>query len=113
MRAIKKTITADNRGVLIRLLYDDMDVPKDGYRAMDELIDALGLPAHEVHLLMDFRDISADNLPDVTATATRFLVNLPAPHSWKTIVLACSAFPENLAASQRAQSRRYLAANGT
>ena len=81
LRAIKKTITADNRGVLIRLLYDDMDVPKDGYRAMDELIDALGLPAHQVHLLMDFRDISADNLPDVTATATRFLVNLPAPHS--------------------------------
>lgn len=96
LQALAKTVSADNRGVSVRLLYDDMEVLEDGYTAIASLIASLGLSKKEVHLLMDFRDISEESLPAVTAVATRFLANLPTPESWKTIVLACSAFPESL-----------------
>jgi hypothetical protein len=96
LRAVGRTIRKDSRGVSIRLLSDDMEVPIDGYAAVTDLIATLGLSEEEVHLLMDFRDITEDGLPNVTAMATRFLTSLPTPKFWKTVVLACSAFPENL-----------------
>lgn len=96
LNAVRNTISTDMRGVCIRLLYADMEVPKATYSDVRTLIRTLLLPKSEVHLLMDFRSISENDLDDAANIATAFLTNLPNTMDWKTITLSSSGFPENL-----------------
>jgi hypothetical protein len=96
VRATSNTIAVDGRGLCLRLLREDMEDPKRAYDSMNDLLEMLNLPEEKVHLLMDFRDISEETLPDITEISARFLSNLPEHGSWKTLALVCSAFPENL-----------------
>lgn len=94
--AVRNAVSTGKRGVCIRLLYEDMEMPVDTYSDVYDLIQNLGLSKREVHLLMDFRSISENDLHDVADMATSFLANLPSTADWKTITLSSSGFPENL-----------------
>lgn len=96
LSAVRNAILADKRGVCVRLLHEDMETATDTYTSVNDLVGSLGLSKSEVHLLMDFRDISEDNLHDVANIATAFLSGLPNTSDWKTITLSSSGFPENL-----------------
>ncbi len=94
--AVRNTISTDKRGVCIRLLDEDLEIPTGTYNDVDDLIRTLGLSKSSVHLLMDFRSLSENDLYDVADKATDFLANLPDTTDWKTITLSSSGFPENL-----------------
>lgn len=94
--AVRTTISTDKRGVCIRLLHEDIEVPSDTYSNVDVLIRLLGLSKTNVHLLMDFRSIYEKDLRQLIELATDFLSNLPRLKEWLTITLSASGFPENL-----------------
>jgi hypothetical protein len=96
LKAVRNTVSTDRRGVCIRLLCDDMEIPQDTYSDVDTLVRTLGLSKSGVHLLMDFRSIYGNDLNDAADIATTFLANLPNTTDWKTITLSSSGFPENL-----------------
>lgn len=94
--AVKETILSDKRGVSIRLLHEDLEMPTATYSDVEDLIRTLGLTKSSVHLLMDFRSVFKDDLSGVADIATGFLANLPDTNYWNTITLSLSGFPENL-----------------
>jgi len=94
--AVRTAISTDKRGVCIRLLYEDIEVPSDTYSDVEGLLRMLGLSKTNVHLLMDFRSIYQKDLHQLTEMATAFLSNLPRVKDWVTITLSSSGFPENL-----------------
>ena len=94
--AIRNTLSTDKRGVCIRLLDEDLEMPSGTNRDVYELIQTLGLSTNNTHLLMDFRSVSENDILDVADVATDFLASLPGARDWKTIILASSGFPENL-----------------
>jgi len=94
--AVRDAVYTDKRGVCIRLLDEDLSMPIDTYRDVDDLVGTLALPKNNVHLLMDFRSVAENDLDDVANMAIDFLANLPTTNDWKTITLSSSGFPENL-----------------
>lgn len=98
VKAVRNAVAADNRGICVRLLREDMETPRPTYADIDDLTRTLQLSPRQVHLLLDFRDISEGDLYDLAEIATAFLASLPDPSAWKTITVSSSAFPENLGA---------------
>ena len=96
VKAIRTIARADRRGVCMRLLKDDMEIPLDTFSYVDELIGDLGLTKNNIHMLMDFRSLPTDDIDDTTEIATNFLANLPNTPGWQSITLSASGFPENL-----------------
>ena len=94
--SVRNTAFTDKRGICIRLLLEDMEMPSDTYSDVDELIRTLHQSKKSVHLMMDFRNISEKDLYDIADVATGFLANLPDTTAWKSITLASSGFPEHL-----------------
>ena len=96
VNAVKQTVSVDKQGLCIRLLREDMEMPKDTFSGVNDLIRGLQLSNDQIHLLLDFRDITESELPDVAEIAITFLANLPAATAWRTLTLSSSGFPENL-----------------
>lgn len=94
--AAKQIVLIDKRGVSVRLLYDDLEIPTATYSDVNSLTRTLGLTKSEVHLLMDFRSVFENGLSYVADIATDFLANLQNKTDWKTITISLSGFPENL-----------------
>ena len=96
VNAVRVAVYSGKRGVCLRLLQEDLEVPNVTYKDANDLIEILGLSKNNVHLLMDFRQVFNDDLYEATEIATNFLANLPDTADWKTIILSSSGFPENL-----------------
>jgi hypothetical protein len=96
VNAVRTAANTDKRGVCIRLLQEDLEVPNVTYKDANDLIKTLGLSKNNVHLLMDFRQVSNDDFHEASEIAEDFLANLPDTADWKTIILSSSGFPENL-----------------
>jgi hypothetical protein len=96
VNAVRNTVSADKRGVCIRLLDEDLEIPAGTYSNVHDLIQTLGLSKRNIDLLMDFRSIYGNDLADVADIATDFLTNLPNTTEWQTIILTSSGFPESL-----------------
>ena len=94
--SVNDIVSTDNRGVCIRLLSEDMEIAKSTYSEVDEVIRILHLSKSNVHLMIDFRDVSEKNLVEVADVATGFLASLPDTATWKSITLASSGFPQYL-----------------
>ena len=96
VNSVKNAVSIDKRGVCIRLLDDDIEMPLYTYNNVDDLIRILDLLKSDVYLMMDFRNISQNDLYDLAEMATDFLSNLPDIMDWNKIILSSSGFPENL-----------------
>lgn len=96
VNTVRNVVYTDKRGVCIRLLNEDLEMPAETCNYVDDLIQSLGLSESNVHLLMDFRSVSQYELDDFAEIATDFLANLPNVKDWKSITLSSSGFPENL-----------------
>ncbi|WP_319407474.1 beta family protein [uncultured Desulfosarcina sp.] len=96
VNAIRKILSKDKRGLCIRLLEEDIEMPSTSFSDIFDLLTDLKEPIQNVHLLMDFRSIFNKNIRDVADTAANFLNKVRTPSEWATITLSASGFPENL-----------------
>lgn len=85
------------RGVCIRLLFEEVAFPNLG-SAITSIRERLGLPPDACDLVIDFAAISSASLQATATAATAAMNAVPEPHLWRTLTLAGSGFPENLAA---------------
>jgi hypothetical protein len=95
LQLAKKVAAAGGDGVMIRCLWDDV-----GHGTMNEmlayLVGELDIPADRIDLLVDLRTVSADNFAGLEANVTHALGSILNPGSWRSLVVASSAFPRNL-----------------
>lgn len=94
--AIEKTVKADNRGVCIRLLIDDMESTDELEDNLESLLSDLDISYEDAHLLLDFRELKVDEIGMATETAINAIRDLPNINDWCTLTVTASGFPGSL-----------------
>jgi hypothetical protein len=96
-RAVAEAISADGRGACLRLESEDLEEPDDLPEALRTALEALGLAAEEVDLILDLGPIFAEQRW-TAATARLILAAVPDPEIWRSLTLLASSFPLDLSA---------------
>lgn len=86
---------ADGRGVCVRDLATDVIAPSYG-ASLQALLLVLGVPAARVDLIVDMQDVPPNKVVMMQAAATTALTKVARLGAWRSLVLAATAFPENL-----------------
>lgn len=97
-KALRKTVSKDKRGVCVRLLIDDMENLEELEDNLESLIIFLGIKYQDVHLLLDFRELTNDHVSEAIETAVNVIKKLPKINKWKTVTVVASGFPGSLSA---------------
>ena len=94
--AVAQTINIDKRGTALRLQKEDIQDPSSTKASVRDLLAGLKVEEKDVHLILDLRDMSyedlAQNLDDVIA----FLVDFGNLKIWNTVILSASGFPQHM-----------------
>jgi hypothetical protein len=93
----KAIIATDQRGVCIRLLDEDMEDTGSLKDKLQDLQKSLGVARKSVHLLMDFRDVAAEDVERSAEVSIELINTLPGISDYRTLTLAASGFPGSLA----------------
>lgn len=85
-------------GAAVRLEPTDVQSDPDALaRSLDQLLEAIDVTAEAVDLIIDLRGVAAA-FPSFLAQAVEQFINvLPRRDEWRTLTLASSAFPDDLA----------------
>jgi hypothetical protein len=94
--AIASTIAKDKRGVCIRILREDMYLPAKLGAKLKEMLGKLSVSPREVDLILDLRELRADDLRDSLTLLTHTINLLPEIDTWRTLTVAASGFPQDL-----------------
>jgi hypothetical protein len=96
VEAIQKTVKADNKGICIRLLTDDMEDTYELADNIESLLSDLDISYEDAHLMLDFRELKIDKIRVATGTAINVIGKIPHINNWSTLTVAASGFPGSL-----------------
>ena len=88
----------DKRGVCIRLEDEDFEDETTLGTDLGDLLKLLKVPIQEADLVVDFKALGTGQVRTLVMTVRSLLAVLPSVKSWRSLTLAATAFPENLAA---------------
>ncbi len=95
-QAVAQTIKADGRGVLFRLLREDIENIQASSVELKSLLSDLKAKESESHLLLDIRHLEETEISDRLSDVIDFLKNFKGIDKWKSVILAASGFPEHM-----------------
>lgn len=94
--AVEGAVSADQRGICLRLVGEDLEEPEELPEVVEaEVMAALGLKTGEVDLVLDLGSISAEQRW-TGATVRLLLAALPEIGDWRSLTLIASSFPLDL-----------------
>lgn len=94
--AVKDVIRDDNRGVCIRLENEDFEDLLGLGGSLDSLLVFLGISKADADLLLDFRDLTANQTSTVSLAAQSIVSLLPGINDWRSLIFAASGFPATM-----------------
>lgn len=94
--AVSSVVTQDRRGVCLRLIPDEVADATILTRVLT-FLSSLALSPRECDVVLDFRALDADSLPEATANATECLGHL-CRENLRSVIVAGSSFPQHLGA---------------
>jgi hypothetical protein len=86
----------DGRGAVLRLDPEDLGDPTALTASVTGWLQAVGVTAQEVDLVVDFGAITPALAPTVTLAASTVMPTLPYLEDWRSITLASGGFPVDL-----------------
>ena len=95
--AVRDAVRADNLGFCIRIEGEDLADLARLRDTVDNLLEFVALTPRETDLLIDFNEIPAAQVGPMLIAANSVIGSLPYVTEWRTLTLAGSAFPLNLA----------------
>lgn len=99
--SIYNLLKEDINTICIRLLANDIATPSPTNEEIKKILDFLKIRPCDVHLLLDFRDISDLNISEKKEDTINFLKQLNEINAWLTLIVSASSFPENLSGVDR------------
>lgn len=93
---VKRVAGIDNRGVCVRLENEDFKNYDELNDDLTRLLNSLSLNKTSVDLLLDFRQIAANQTASVSLTAQLIISILNEVNEWRSLIFAASGFPINL-----------------
>lgn len=94
--SIYNLLKGDINSVCIRLLAEDIEMSILTNERINEILNMLKIRPCNVHLLLDFREISDVNVSTKINDTINFLKQLIEINAWLTLIVSASSFPENL-----------------
>ncbi len=94
--ACREVIRMDGRGLCLRLQREDFDESDDLASQTSRLLSDLGACEREADLLLDLRAISPADINGQAGDVIAMIDALPQLTSWRSFVLAGTAFPDDL-----------------
>lgn len=94
--AVAKTISADTRGVCIRLLTEDMENPKELRNNLTQMLQTLKVSSEQTHILLDFKELKPKDISLVTKTGVTAINNVPNIAEYGSLIMAATGFPGSL-----------------
>jgi hypothetical protein len=88
--------TAHERGVAIRLELEDFASPRSLGSALVYLLAALSARPETTDLVLDLKEVRADQLTAMTLLVPTLLANLPSVLSWRSLCVVATGFPSDL-----------------
>jgi len=99
--SIHNLLKEDINTICIRLLDNDIATPGPTNEEINKILDVLKIRPCNVHLLLDFRNISDVNVSEKKEDTVDFLKKLNEINAWLTLIISASSFPENLSEVER------------
>lgn len=94
--AVKEVVGEDGRGACLRLDRDDLRRLSLLPSLLADISNAIGCPANEIDLILDFKDFDAGQASAIEIAAAAALSSIPDPDEWRSLTLVGGAFPLNL-----------------
>jgi Beta protein len=94
--AIASIVAQDNRGVCIRLLRTDIRDVRTLGNSLRDLLRRLGALQKSSYLLVDFREVSADQTDSNVEMAASVLDGLTEVELWRAVIVSAGRMPETL-----------------
>lgn len=95
-QAVREAVTQDHGGLCIRLESPDFEELLDIDTTLESFLNSFGVGPGDTDLIIDFKEITANQTSPLTIAIISILKSLPYIESWRSITLAASAFPLNL-----------------
>lgn len=95
--AVRAAARADHRGVCLRLEADDFEDLDTLALELDQMLGNLGVEAGSCDVIIDLNEMPPSTTAAMALTARTFVNALPRVQEWRTLTIAGSSFPVNLA----------------
>jgi hypothetical protein len=93
-QAVRKAAGRLGTGVCLRI--EDADLTDQLATRMDALLEWLGVPVPDAHLVLDYRGVPAELARSLATAAGVAIRQLPHLERWRTFTLASGGFPRSL-----------------
>jgi len=103
--SVANVIDTDRHGVCVRLLEDDIENPTDTYMNVSDLLSNLKAKPKDTHLILDFRQLSQNDVSQLIDDTVIFLKNFGNLKKWNTLTIAGSGFPDNMGGINKNSSK--------
>ncbi|HEY9199295.1 MAG TPA: beta family protein [Gammaproteobacteria bacterium] len=97
LEAVRSVIAEDGRGVVVRLLYEDIEFPDELPDQVEQLLDRIDVQVQEVDFVLDFRSIRALDLARVERLAIDAIVALVTLGGSRSLGIVASSLPQSIA----------------
>lgn len=94
--AVAKTISADERGVCIRLLTEDVENVKELGSNIIQMLQTLKVPPGRTHILMDFKELKHEDIKLAAKTVVSAINNVNEINNYASLTIAATGFPGSL-----------------
>lgn len=94
--AVAKTISADERGVCIRLLTEDVENTKKLGSNITQMLQTLKVPSEQTHILLDFKELKNEDIAWAAETVVSAINNVPDIGNYASLTVAATGFPGSL-----------------
>jgi hypothetical protein len=102
--AVQEVVTADKRGVCLRMLREDLSSAFTLASSLNDLLDKFKVARQQAVLLLDFRKLDAAGSADILATAAKIVNGMPGIEDWRAVIFAGSSMPQSLAEKVKAKN---------
>lgn len=99
--SIKNTLNLGCESVCFRLQNTDIENPTSTEVEITNILKNLNILPRQAHLLLDFRNIDQNDLEQKIKDTLNFLVQHKNITQWLTLIIAASAFPENMSSVEK------------
>lgn len=99
--SVRDVAAVDRRGVCIRLSRDDCQSASVLATSLNELLDLIAVDRARADLILDFRQIAADEIDVVSEVVARVSSGIPKITDWRSVTFAGSSMPQSLATEVR------------
>jgi hypothetical protein len=102
--AVRDIVAADQQGLCIRLLREDLSSAYNLSSRLNILLNQLGAKREQSILIFDFRKIEGNEIAEIAQLVARTVNGLPGILNWQSVVFAGSNMPQSLADDVKAGS---------